>query len=75
MTRHFEPLAQRNDKDMKWKKFLYRAICRDAGYTLCPVPTCSECTDYADCFGDEDGESLLSTAPEAETNLPIGEPA
>ena len=26
MTRHFAPLAGRNSKDMKWKKFFYRTI-------------------------------------------------
>jgi len=61
MTRHFEPLATRNAKDMKWKKFLYRAICRDTGFSLCAAPCCEECDDYDDCFGDEEGESLLAS--------------
>jgi nitrogen fixation protein NifQ len=60
MSRHFEPLANKNSTDMKWKKFLYRTICRDASYSLCVSPTCSECTDYDGCFGEEAGESLLS---------------
>ena len=62
MTRHFEPLATRNKNDMKWKKFLYRAICRDTNFSLCPAPVCSECDDFDGCFGDEAGESLLSAA-------------
>jgi nitrogen fixation protein NifQ len=60
MTRHFRPLAARNSSDMKWKKFLYRMICRDAGYSICTAPSCSECTDFEYCFGDESGESRLA---------------
>jgi nitrogen fixation protein NifQ len=60
MERHFERLAQRNSKGMRWKKFLYRMICRDAGYTLCTAPSCAECCDFDACFGEESGESLLA---------------
>lgn len=60
MERHFEPLAQRNNADMKWKKFLFRMICRDEGYRLCSVPVCSECDDFDHCFGDESGESRMA---------------
>jgi nitrogen fixation protein NifQ len=60
MRRHFEPLAQRNVNDMKWKKFLYRMICRDQGFRLCTAPSCAECPDFTVCFGDESGESLLA---------------
>ena len=60
MARHFRPLAARNTGDMKWKKFLYRMICRDAGYSLCTAPSCSECCDFENCFGDELGESRLA---------------
>jgi nitrogen fixation protein NifQ len=60
MVRHFRPLAARNTSDMKWKKFLYRMICRDAGYSLCTAPSCSECCDFEVCFGDESGESRLA---------------
>lgn len=60
MSRHFERLAARNLNDMKWKKFLYRLICRDQGFSLCTAPSCSECDDFDDCFGDENGESRLA---------------
>jgi nitrogen fixation protein NifQ len=60
MARHFAPLAIRNNRDMKWKKFFYRMICRDEGFRLCTAPSCSECDDFAVCFGDESGESLLA---------------
>ena len=60
MNRHFAPLARRNSQDMKWKKFFYRMICREDGFTLCAAPVCRECTDFETCFGDESGESLLA---------------
>ena len=60
MRRHFAPLAARNVNDMKWKKFLYRTICRDEGFRLCTAPSCAQCDDFAVCFADESGESLLA---------------
>jgi len=46
-------LAGRNIHDMKWKKFLYRELCRsEAGY-VCRSPSCDACPGYADCFGPE----------------------
>ena len=65
MTRHFKPLAARNTGDMKWKKFFYRLICADASYTLCTAPSCAECDDFASCFGEETGVSLLARARRA----------
>jgi nitrogen fixation protein NifQ len=65
MNRHFEPLAARNRADMKWKKFFYRTICRDDGFTLCAAPSCAECDDFEMCFGDESGESLLARSRRA----------
>ncbi len=62
MLRHFESLAERNRSDMKWKKFFYRTICRDDGYMLCAAPSCAECDDFDNCFGEEGGESLLAHA-------------
>ena len=61
MSRHFEGLAAKNSQDMKWKKFLYRTICRDEGFVLCTAPSCGECSDFDRCFGDEGGDSLLAT--------------
>ena len=60
MQRHFVALARRNDQDMKWKKFFYRMICRDDGFSMCVAPCCSECGDFDGCFGSESGESLLA---------------
>lgn len=60
MQRHFSLLARRNNQDMKWKKFFYRMICREDGFRICLAPSCSECNDFDECFGDESGESLLA---------------
>src|SRR6188768_850856 len=60
MERHFEGLALKNQRDMKWKKFLYRVICRDEGFALCVAPSCAECSDFEGCFGDEAGHGLLA---------------
>jgi len=62
LLRHFEPLAEMNRADMKWKKFFYRTICRDEGFMLCAAPSCDECDDFDNCFGEEGGESLLARA-------------
>lgn len=60
LHRHFTPLASRNVNNMKWKKFLYRMICRDEEFRLCTAPSCAECDDFSMCFSDESGESLLA---------------
>jgi nitrogen fixation protein NifQ len=60
MNRHFARLAERNQQNMKWKKFLYRMVCRSEGFSLCTAPVCSECNDFDSCFGAEDGESRLA---------------
>ena len=59
MKRHFERAAAKNQHDMKWKKFLYRMVCGTEGFTICTSPVCSECSDYHNCFGAEDGEARL----------------
>lgn len=60
MRRHFAPLAARNSGAMRWKKFLYRAICMDDHHGVCTSPTCAECGEFETCFGDETGPSLLA---------------
>lgn len=54
MNRWFPVLAARNDRDMKWKKFLYKQLCDKAELPICRAPSCSVCSDYAHCFGPED---------------------
>ncbi|WP_298427477.1 nitrogen fixation protein NifQ [Rhodoblastus sp.] len=62
MERHFPRLKARNSADMKWKKFLYRMVCASEGFALCPAPVCSDCDDFASCFGTEEGVAQLSHA-------------
>jgi len=60
MTRHFTRLKLKNSADMKWKKFIYRMVCASEGFSLCPAPVCSDCDDFASCFGSEEGISRLA---------------
>lgn len=50
---NFPALARANDRDMKWKKFLYRELCRREGIYVCTSPSCEACCDFAVCFGPE----------------------
>jgi nitrogen fixation protein NifQ len=54
MMRTFPALAAKNDRDMKWKKFLYKQLCEQEGVYLCRAPSCAVCCDYARCFGPEE---------------------
>jgi nitrogen fixation protein NifQ len=54
MLDNFEPLASRNDKDMKWKKFLYKQMCDAEGIYVCRSPSCEVCVDYDNCFSSEE---------------------
>jgi nitrogen fixation protein NifQ len=54
MGRYFPSLAAKNSGDMKWKKFFYRELCERALVPICKSPHCTECCDYATCFGAED---------------------
>ncbi len=54
MMDNFAPLATRNDKDMKWKKFLYKQLCETEGIYVCRSPSCEVCADYDNCFGSEE---------------------
>jgi nitrogen fixation protein NifQ len=60
LTRHFAPLAARNTRNMKWKKFFYRELCQREGVVVCKSPHCEACDDHAVCFGPEDGMALLA---------------
>lgn len=54
MATNFPELAARNDRNMKWKKFLYRQLCEREGIHACRAPSCQVCIDYAQCFGPEE---------------------
>jgi len=55
----FPRLHAANDRDMKWKRFFYRALCAAEGFSLCAVPHCRDCADFERCFGVEDGQSAF----------------
>jgi nitrogen fixation protein NifQ len=59
LERHFRPLAIRNNKNMRWKRFFYRMMCESDGFVMCSSPVCSNCADYNQCFGPESGESRM----------------
>lgn len=54
MRNNFPALAKRNDRDMKWKKFLYKQLCETEGIYTCRSPSCEVCPDYRECFGSEE---------------------
>ncbi|KAF2992370.1 nitrogen fixation protein NifQ [Methylocystis sp. MJC1] len=60
MAQWFPALASANVDNMKWKKFFYRKLCELEGFSLCAAPTCRECGDFDNCFGAEDGASMLA---------------
>lgn len=53
MNLFFPQLAQKNDRDMKWKKFFYKQLCEREGSYVCRAPSCEECAAFEDCFGEE----------------------
>lgn len=64
IARHFAPLALRNDKNMRWKRFIYRMMCEEDGLVMCSTPVCSNCADYELCYGAETGASRVASAAE-----------
>ena len=64
MKRHFAPLAAKNSRDMKWKKFFYRELCQLDGIPICKAPTCDSCSDFGQCFGGEEGDPVGALRPQ-----------
>ncbi|NPU67434.1 nitrogen fixation protein NifQ [Bradyrhizobium sp. 83012] len=60
LMRHFAPLASRNVRNMRWKRFFYRMLCEDDGFVMCTTPVCTQCNDFQLCFGEESGESRMA---------------
>ena len=54
LEEYFGPFAAGNTEDMRWKKYIYRRLCRWEGFHTCRAPSCSECDAYPECFGSED---------------------
>jgi len=53
MADNFPGLSALNNRDMKWKKFLYKQLCDRIGVYVCRSPSCEVCADYAKCFSNE----------------------
>lgn len=53
IAHNFPTLFAKNQRDMKWKKFLYKQLCEAEGIYLCRAPSCEVCNDYPQCFGPE----------------------
>jgi len=53
ITHNFPALKAKNDRDMKWKKFLYKQLCIQEGVYTCRAPSCEVCGDFSTCFGQE----------------------
>lgn len=51
LAENFPRLAAKNERDMKWKKFLYKQLCQQQGIYTCRAPSCEVCADYVHCFG------------------------
>lgn len=54
LEHNFPGLAAKNDKNMKWKKFLYKQLCAAEGIYICRAPSCEVCAEYAACFAPEE---------------------
>lgn len=57
IAENFPALAEKNTRDMKWKKFIYKQLCEREGIIACPAPTCDACADFHVCFGSEESPS------------------
>ncbi len=52
---YFYPeLRAMNNRNMRWKRFLYRQLCSSGGDYVCRAPSCETCTSFNECFADED---------------------
>ncbi|MDF0533071.1 nitrogen fixation protein NifQ [Shewanella sp. A32] len=51
---YFPQLFNANDRNMRWKRFLYKQLCDHGGDYVCRAPSCNECSTYQECFGSEE---------------------
>ncbi|MGC1953674.1 MAG: nitrogen fixation protein NifQ [Gammaproteobacteria bacterium] len=54
LQHNFPKLVEKNERDMKWKKFLYKQLCLQQEIYVCRAPSCEVCQDYRACFGSEE---------------------
>jgi nitrogen fixation protein NifQ len=54
-TFYFPELQKMNDKNMRWKRFLYKQLCEKGGDYICRAPSCEACSSYSECFIPDEG--------------------
>ncbi len=54
IRRHLPELAEANNKEMRWKRFLFKRVCDLGGGVMCKTPNCGDCSDFALCFVTDD---------------------
>jgi nitrogen fixation protein NifQ len=52
IRRHLPSLADANNQNMRWKRYLYKQVCNMNGGMMCKAPNCGVCSDYVLCFAD-----------------------
>ncbi len=50
IRRHLPSLADANNQNMRWKRYLYKQVCELNGGVMCKAPSCGVCSDYVHCF-------------------------
>ncbi len=59
IRRHLPLLAAANNKNMRWKRFLFKQVCDLNGGPMCKTPNCGDCSDYSLCFVDDSEEDVV----------------
>lgn len=54
IRRHLPSLADANNKNMRWKRYLYKQVCDLHGGVMCKAPNCGVCSDYSLCFAEDE---------------------
>jgi nitrogen fixation protein NifQ len=52
IRRHLPSLADANNQNMRWKRYLYKQVCELNGGVMCKAPNCGVCSDYVLCFAN-----------------------
>ncbi|QSX34192.1 nitrogen fixation protein NifQ [Shewanella avicenniae] len=50
---YFPAIFSGNDRNMRWKRYLYKQLCETGGDYVCRAPSCDQCNTYQECFGPE----------------------
>jgi len=56
IRRHLPTLAEANNQNMRWKRYLYKQVCDLNGGVMCKAPNCGVCSDYHLCFIEDDDD-------------------